>query len=345
MGRRVFRIATALLALMVIADTVYWYAATGQLQAGFLAWVARERAAGQVIETGGIRRGGWPISATITVDGVAIRAGLPILPEQLNWRTERLTLRLPLWYPRLLDVVAAGQQQVELGGVPAASGTGEELRATIPLRDSGGRRGYDLTIRDVRLSAGTGEELAIGLLLVHADTFDAPEGGDPSIRLAVTAEALELPHVIRWPLGPTIASWSAEMVLHGAIPAEGDATARAMAWRDSGGSLEIQHLAVGWGPLGVSASATLALDDQLQPMGAGNGHFVGYAAALDALASNGMMSRSAATAAKAVLSLLAGTSADEEKPEVDVPLTLQYRTLSMRQVPLVRFPELDWPAP
>jgi hypothetical protein len=28
---------------------------------------------------------------------------------------------------------------------------------------------------------------------------------------------------------------------------------------------------------------------------------------------------------------------------VEVPLTLQYRTLSMRQVPLVRLPELDWP--
>ena len=69
---------------------------------------------------------------------------------------------------------------------------------------------------------------------------------------------------------------------------------------------------------------------------------------LDRLAASGAVSRSAATAAKAVLSLMAGTgmsgTGDTEPPlAVDVLLTLQYRTLSMRQVPLIRLPELDWP--
>jgi len=64
---------------------------------------------------------------------------------------------------------------------------------------------------------------------------------------------------------------------------------------------------------------------------------------LDALAAHSAISRSAATAAKAVLSLLAHSPDDGGPPDVEVPLTLQYRTLSMRQVPLVRLPELDWP--
>jgi hypothetical protein len=71
----------------------------------------------------------------------------------------------------------------------------------------------------------------------------------------------------------------------------------------------------------------------------------GYAETLDALARNGLMSRSAATTAKAVLSLLANAPDDGSPSEVEVPLSLQYRTLSMRQVPLVRLPELDWPQP
>jgi hypothetical protein len=45
-----------------------------------------------------------------------------------------------------------------------------------------------------------------------------------------------------------------------------------------------------------------------------------------------------------VLSLMAGTAVADEPSAVEVPLTLQYRTLSMRQVPLIRLPELDWPA-
>jgi hypothetical protein len=44
-----------------------------------------------------------------------------------------------------------------------------------------------------------------------------------------------------------------------------------------------------------------------------------------------------------VLSLVAHSPEDGSPPDVEVPLTLQYRTLSMRQVPLVRLPEVDWP--
>jgi len=41
---------------------------------------------------------------------------------------------------------------------------------------------------------------------------------------------------------------------------------------------------------------------------------------------------------------MANSPDDGSPPEVDdVPLKLEFRTLSMRQVPLVRLPELDWP--
>ena len=78
-------------------------------------------------------------------------------------------------------------------------------------------------------------------------------------------------------------------------------------------------------------------------MGAGTGKITGYVAGLDALAANGILTRSAATAARAVLSLLANPPADGQPEEVEVPMALQFRTLSVRQVPLARLPELDWP--
>ena len=80
------------------------------------------------------------------------------------------------------------------------------------------------------------------------------------------------------------------------------------------GPLEITRLTIGWGPLGLTAAATLALDDQFQPMGSGNGRFVGYGEALDKMSATGMLTKSAATAAKAVLSLMAGTSDTDQPP-------------------------------
>jgi hypothetical protein len=144
-------------------------------------------------------------------------------------------------------------------------------------------------------------------------------------------------------LGPRIASLVLRGALDGPVPHSRAAAERASVWRDGGGTLQVQHLAVTWGPLDLTASATLTLDEQLQPMGTGSARIVGYAESLDALAAHGVISRSAATAAKAVLSLLAHTPEDGSPPDVEVPLTLQYRTLSMRQVPLLRLPEIDWP--
>ncbi len=72
--------------------------------------------------------------------------------------------------------------------------------------------------------------------------------------------------------------------MNGPLPQARDITRWAEAWRDGGGSLEITHLTMGWGPLGLTSSATLALDDQLQPMGSGNARIVGYAETLDRLA-------------------------------------------------------------
>jgi len=69
----------------------------------------------------------------------------------------------------------------------------------------------------------------------------------------------------------------------------------------------------------------------------------GYAPTLDVLATHGVISNSAAVAAKAMLSLIAATPADGGPAEVEVPLSLQQGTLSMHQIPLVRLPKLDWP--
>jgi hypothetical protein len=187
--------------------------------------------------------------------------------------------------------------------------------------------------------------LTLGHLDVDAVVNQAAAQGQPAVSMSVKAEAIDLPARLNWPLGPHIASVRLDAALNGPLPDATGLTAVATAWRDDGGSLEVRHVETHWGPLGLTATATLALDPELQPMGTGTAQVTGYAATLDALAKNGLMSRSAATTANAVLSLLADTPGDGGPSEVDVPLSLQYRTLSMRQVPLVRLPELDWPQP
>ncbi len=339
MRRKYWVILAAVPVLLAAADIAYWRFASDRLRSGLEDWITARRAEGWVIETGPVALGGWPQTSAVTVSDLHMRHGGKDFPGDLDWRASGIALSVSLYLPTDLLVSFRGPQHLRIGALPETAITGDAIDAVVPFRPDD-PRSFDLHASGLNIQPSAGPwHVTAGLLNAHADATTGQTVG-----FAASAEAIALPPGFKWPLGPNISSLSAEGTLNGPFPAAGDITAGAKAWRDGGGSLEISHLAMGWGPLGLSSSATLALDDQLQPMGSGNAHVVGYAEALDRLAAGGLLTKSAAIAAKAVLSLLAGTGEGGEPSEVDVPLTLQYRTLSMRQVPLVRFPELDWPA-
>jgi len=348
MRRKYLRPLLALVAVLVVGGTAYWHTAARRLESGFQDWAARSRAMGWTISTGGTAVGGWPLAATLTVSDLVVTGGAPAIPGGFSWDAQRILLRVDLLQPWSLDLMPIGVQRLRFGDGMEVPFVADTMHAALPLSADAAP---EVDVAATRLRAllpveGDNEQaITIEHLRGHADIGQGAKPDESAIGFSISAETIGLPAVGRWPLGRTVAAVTLEATLEGPLPEAAPPVALATAWRDAGGSLQVQKLAVTWGPLDLTATATLALDDQLQPMGAGTSRIVGYAATLDALASNGVLTRSAATAAKAVLSLLANAPPEGEAAEVDVPLTLQYRTLSMRQVPLVRLPELDWPAP
>ncbi|MDR3538914.1 MAG: DUF2125 domain-containing protein [Acetobacteraceae bacterium] len=343
MRRRRKMALAAIPLVLVLAHFAYWRQLQHQLADGYAQWVAQAQAAGWTVQAGPAVGGGWPLDARLAIRDVALSGGKASVPGGIAWRSPAVTLRIGLIDPLRLEIDAQGQQAVRFGDSPDIPVAADRLHATLTLGRNGTPQAVDILINrmtaDIAPARGEAGRTSIGLLQAHADLVGGPSGTG----VTLSAEAIDLPAMVKWPLGSRLSSLALEGTVSGVLGGGASQSESAAAWRDSGGSVEIRRFAVGWGPLGVSATATLALDDQLQPMGAGTAKLVGYDAALDALAANGSLSRSAVTAAKAVLSLLAPTPGDGEPSAVDVPLTLQYRTLSMRQVPLLRLPELDWP--
>jgi hypothetical protein len=374
MRRSRWLVVAGIAVLLLAGEALYWRIAADRLRTGYQAWMAAQVADGWQVGSGPLSIGGWPLAATLKVPNLTLRHAGPTIPGDLNIASAGLTLSVSLFSPADLHLLLTGPVHVRAGDLPDVIVTGEETVVTVPLQQSGpsqqsgtpqqpgpspqsgtpqqlgpsqlGPSSLAVRANGLRLEAATGAwHVTIGLLNAQAEFPAAATTGQsqPAARFSLSSEAIALPAGIKWPLGTNISSLSADGTLNGRLPDARDITQWAEAWRDGGGSLEITHLAMGWGPLGLTSSATLALDEQLQPMGSGNGRIVGYAETLDRLAAAGVLTKSAATAAKAILSLMAGTSDADEPSSVDVPLTLQYRTLSMRQVPLVRLPEVDWP--
>ena len=338
----------AILILLVAADVIYWQVASARLRTGLQTWIAEQRAQGWEVESGSFAIGGWPRTATVTVTNLTLRHSGLELPGNVSWASAVMTVSLSLYHPAELQIGLTGPQHVRIGDVPDAIVTGDQIVLSVGSLGQG-RLPLLLRAKSLRVEPASGAwHVTVGLLNADGDVTPAAGRSQPAIGFSVSIEAIALPAIVKWPLGPNISSLTITGALNGPLPHVRDITAWARAWRDGGGSLGISHSAIGWGPMGATCTATLALDDQLQPAGSGRGRWVGYAETLDRLAAFGVLSRSAAMAAKAVLSLIAGTGMAgngdiDQPPVVDVPLTLQYRTLSMHQVPLVRLPELDWP--
>ncbi|WP_428491544.1 DUF2125 domain-containing protein [Rhodopila sp.] len=345
--RRGFWIVLIVPIVLLVGEAIYWRIAAERLRSGYQAWAAEQVADGWQIESGPPSIGGWPRSAVVTVPNLTLRHAGPMVPGDVRLALAGLDLSVALFDPTTLGLSLDGPMHVRAGELPDVIVTGETAVATVPLQPTG-PQSVALHARGLRLEPATGAwHLTVGLLNAQAEIADSAAAGQPKpgTSFSIGSEAIALPAVVRWPLGTNVSSLSAEGTLTDLPQSDGqDSRQWAEAWRNAGGSLNIAHLAMGWGPLGLTSSARLALDDQLQPMGSGNGRIIGYAETLDRLAASGALTRPAATAAKAVLSLMAATSDADDPSSVDVPLKLQYRTLSIGLVPLLRLPEVDWPA-
>ena len=347
MPRKYWIIAIAIPLLLAAADGAYWRIVTERLRTGFQNWRAGQAAGGWIAQTGPLSAGGWPTTAVLIVPNLTLHHTGPRAPGDVDIASAAVTLSVSLLDPSTFRLSLTGPVHVRTAGVPDLIVTSDEASLLMSLLQNG-PVSASFHASGLRLEAATGAwHATAGLLNANAGIAAGTRSGDsnPAAIFSVAAEAIALPASIKWPLGANLSSVSMDGRLNGELSRTGTIAQAAAAWRDGGGSMEITHFAMGWGPLGLTGSATLALDDQLQPMGSGNARIAGYADTLDRLAAAGMLTKSVATAAKAILSLMAGTSDSDEASSVDVPLTLQYRTLSMRQVPLVRFPELDWPSP
>jgi hypothetical protein len=348
MRRRLWLLPVALIVLAIGAHALFWRWAEQRLTAGYAAWAAERRAAGWAVQAGPPVGGGWPLAATLAIPNLSMQGGESDMPGGFSWSAERTVLRVALLRPRALSIVAEGAQRLRVAESPEIPYTADRLEAVVPLGPRPAPPSADILASNIRAGMPSGREtagsLTVGLLQAHLELRPSAPQGEPALAFAISAEGIGLPPGTRWPLGGRISSVSVDGALDGPVPRRAGWAERAIAWRDGGGTLAIEHLAVGWGPLGLSASATLALDEQLQPMGTANTRLVGYAESLDALAANGVITRRADTAAKAVLALIARAPENGDPAQVEVPLTLQDRTLSVRQIPLTRLPKLAWPA-
>lgn len=349
-SRRVPLILLVAALALAAATTVYWHYASEALRDGIGHWAEARRAEGLQASYSSVTVKGFPFGLQAVIrDPVLARS--PSAPggkeEAWEWRGDELDVSVRPWNTSLVDLRIRGTQQITLplgeNGVTVFTDQGRAV-GTVDLDAKGVPSGADFSFDGLDILNEDGTQ---AVSIAHLDVTGAshavgvPAHESPTFDLSVDGKGIELPAGMHPPLGTYVAAVECQASLMGELP-PGPTVEAATAWRNEGGTIEVHRLHLEWGPLTIEAGGTLALDSNLQPIGALSAIVRGFPETVDALVAGGMVKKSDGETAKTVLGLLAKSPKGGGPPELTVPLTVQNGWIYVGPVALARAPELHW---
>jgi len=328
-------------ALLAIAGayTAYWFAIAGRIEAGVVDWAQSQRADRIEVSWQKIQVSGFPVAFRVYLGSAMLRDGavtpspevhIPVLSGSARpWNFDDWRLAAPEGLTADLGPA---------NGRAAASLRAHTTDGAVSI-DTDGSWKLWLTMRDVAVEAGERVQINSVRAIIRAPPRPSRGDSEPVLALAVDASRIKLPGPIG-PLGDTIDKLDFGATVKGVIPS-GKLAAAAAAWRDAGGTIQLDNLSINWGALRATATGTIALDQELQAIGGFSGAVQGYDQILTALAQNGQIRATDAGLARIALTMLAKTGPDG-KPEIRTVFTIQNGQMFLGPAKLGKVPRLTW---
>lgn len=335
--RRWLAVVGVLAVVLAAAYAAYWHALRERVLAEVESWTAARQAEGWGIAHAPIETSGFPATLSLRFERPLVRA--PRADDTWDWQGERVVVDIDPLDPRHVSARAFGEQRfaVTAGGREARFAiSGAELGGEVRVV-RGGERG-EFRGRDVVILPAEGEPVRIRALRVQGRR---PETDGTEI--AVAADGVDLPAAAASPLGRRIERFVLDGALFGEIGAP-LGPAAVQAWRDAGGVLRIDRLAIDYGPLSAGGEGRLAIDAAGRPEGELTARVTGAGAAIDALAAAEAIGWEAALAARFATSALSRMPEGGGEPILEAPIRIRDGRLSVGPAALLSVPAIPWAA-
>jgi len=347
-GRRLAITALGLLAAALVYTGGWVYGARQTIEAAEH-WVGERRAEGYSVRYDDMRATGYPFWIRIELANPGF--GAPRAVSPWGWEGGALVVTARPWRPGRFFLHTSGEQMVSFLGNDQRQtysgflGAGE---AELIFND-GDPQSISLSILGLDLVAqqGGGGKILVADANIDLRRLPVPAGsgqGGATLALDITSSRVELPSVIVSPLGDRIEELRLSGRLLGALPRGPGASLIEVLeiWRDSGGTVEVDQAVLNHGPLNIRADGTLALDRDLQPVGAFTARVQGFNETLDVFSRRGLIGAGQAMSAKLLLGVFAKRPRNGGPAILNVALTVQQRDLYAGPVKLLRLPLVQW---
>lgn len=335
---RILAALAGVAALGVAGLTAAWLAAGVALDGAVDDWRAGLAARGGAAAAAQAVGGGFPFTArrrfadvVATDNGWRLTAGEAEIAYSL-FRPDAATLSL-----RRVQLVAPD------GTVTTAAQV--EATATLTQRPLAGGGAAPQAI-SARLDGATWRDWRAETLTATLRFPDSPPADhtQPGLTLAVAAEGAAPPPALAALVGPPDdrGRWSAAATLNGPPPAPIPAALEA--WRTDGGTVELSAIKLNYGTLQADGDGTLALDRDLQWIGAGSLRIAGADAALAHAAqqSGGPLRPQDIRQARQIVALLTQPDPQGGAPLLTLPLSSQGGRLFVGPFQVAKLPRVMW---
>ncbi|MGI4744728.1 MAG: DUF2125 domain-containing protein [Janthinobacterium lividum] len=339
---RVFLAALLVSASMLVGiDTLMWFRLEHLLDQRLDRFSTSARTSGWRFGARAGERGGWPLSATLTLVRPLLHGTNPLAPAGIDWSGERVILSLSPLHPHRLVITAAGTQSLSLmrGGEPPIVLRFWGARIALhmpPDADPAHIAHYllDAEALHVALPGAGPDDItqlaeATGRLEWQPpnpapdDDASAAERHDAYASISLDLRDVALPARLR-ASGRVVQRATLRMVL------TGDPVATRL---PTVGRLHLAEASLDWG----DSAAAMAGDASLDVEGRTNGSFdlalTRPDPALRQMGETGLIGPGTSTMLRGVIGLIA---VSQQGPQVHLPLTLRDGLLSLGQIPLLQ---------
>lgn len=338
--RRVM-ILRSLVVVLVIAVGVYsafWWIAAGRIETAARDWQDAARAQRLEVAWQGMRVTGYPLAFRLDLSGVTLQDRATPPGGALQASAVSATLRPWNFRNATFDAPDGIAAAIGPSTAPFARLAAARADGAVALADDGATTIW-LSLDDAKAES----IVTLAARALHA-WVTLPPGTpgthlDAGLAVAAAVRGLTLP-VAPPGFSPTIDDLGFGVTMMGAFPG-GPLRQAAAAWRDNGGTLELDHLTLHWGDMAITGSGTLALDNDLQPVGGFSGGVSGFDQLLNTLVALGRVRASDARVARVALAMLAKTGPDG-RPEISTSLTIQNGEMYLGPAKLGPAPRIDW---
>jgi hypothetical protein len=331
-------IVVAVLVLILGGYSAFWFVVAGRIENGIGEWAESLRPHNVDLSWRAIRVGGFPLAFRAELRDALLRD--PALAQPAEIRVPRLSAAAHPWNFRAWRLAAPDGLTAALGPpenplvkLTARKGTG----MVAPHPDGGAN--VQIGLDEAAVDAGVRVVAHQAELSLSLPQHPPQSPDERAIAVALALRDVTVP-VVPAPLRNPLDEVAFAASLMGPVPAAPPRQAAA-AWRDAGGTIEIERVALRWGTLAITGSGTMALDAELQPIGSFSGAIEGYDELMSALVTAGRLRAGDAGLARMALGFLARPGAGG-RPQIATSLTIQDGQMLLGPVKLGPAPRIPW---